>query len=167
MDALPPQQVEQLRCSMAPFEIRGLDVTALFRRHSTTLRTLCLRGCRNVRSKAIKILLDDCRGIERLEVSWGGDRYELCIDLEDAIEFPWACIRIESLALTIAVSDEPLHLHTGTEPYYNRTPPTTLSEAEKKQFEQLEALYRQIGTLTELACLNLNVYLRKQEQRAP
>ncbi|KAF9537875.1 hypothetical protein EC957_007540 [Mortierella hygrophila] len=158
MDTLPPQQVEQLTCKRRPFDIRGLDVTALFKRHSNTLRTLCLVGCRNVRSKAIKILLNDCRCIERLEVSWGGNRHELCIDLEDTVEFPWACIRVESLALTIAVPDEPLHLHTGTEPYYNRPPPTILSETEKKQFEQLEVLYRQIGTLTELTCLKLEVF---------
>lgn len=158
MDALPPQQVEHLSCSMAPVEIRGLDVAAMFRKHSTTLHTLCLSGCRNVRSKAIKILVGDCRGLESLEIFWGGDRHELCIDLEDAVEFPWVCIRVESFTLTIAVPDKPLYLHTGTEPYYNRPPPTTLSEAEKEQFEQLEALYRQIGTLTELTRLNLNVF---------
>ncbi|KAK5808264.1 hypothetical protein F5H01DRAFT_351705 [Linnemannia elongata] len=158
MDALPPQQVEQLRCSMAPWKIRGLDATAMFRRHSTTLRTLLLNGCRNVRSKAFKVLLNECRGIEKLEVFWGASRRELCIDLEDAIEFPWVCIQLESLMLTIAVPDEPLHLHSGTKPYYDRTPPTTLSEAEKDQFKQLEAFYCQIGTLTELKHLVLNVF---------
>ncbi|KAG0075301.1 hypothetical protein BGZ90_010049 [Linnemannia elongata] len=158
MDALPPQQVEQLRCSMAPWKIRGLDAAAMFRRHSTTLRTLLLNGCRNVRSKAIKVLLNECRGIEKLEVFWGASRRELCIDLEDAIELPWVCTQLESLMLTIAVPDEPLHLHSGTKPYYDRTPPTTLSEAEKDQFKQLEAFYCQIGTLTELTQLILNVF---------
>ncbi|KAK5808262.1 hypothetical protein F5H01DRAFT_351702, partial [Linnemannia elongata] len=157
MNLLSPQQVRRLLCDETPFTIPGLDVVSLFKRHSITLQVLFLGGCHNVNSKAIRTLLVECRGLQELTIRWSGERHALCIDLEDAIEFPWRCIRMRTLYLTICIPDEPLYRHLGVEPYYKRLPPIALSAAENSQFEQLEKLYRQIGTLVQVEDLWLGV----------
>jgi hypothetical protein len=98
--------------------------------------------------------------LEILKIRWAGKRHALCIDLKDAIEFPWGCTRVRVLNLAICVPDEPLHLHIGVEPYYKRPAPLALSAAEQRQFEQLEVLYRQFGTLSqaEILCLEVAFY---------
>ena len=163
MSLLSPQQVRRLHCDETPFTIPGLDVASLFRRHSVTLQTLTLRGCLNVNSKAIQALLVECRGLQVLLTSWADERHGLCIDLEDAIEFPWRCTSIQTLHVIICVPDEPLYQHLGVEAYYKRSPLTALSAAEKSQFEQLEVLYRQVGTLTQVENLCLGVVFYNSE----
>lgn len=160
MNLLSPQQVRRFYCDDIPFTIPGLDAVSLFRRHSVTLQALTLGGCHNVNSKAIQVLLVECRGLQVLKVHWSGGRHGLFIDLQDAIEFPWRCTSMRTLNLTICVPDEPLYRHTGVEPYYRRRPLTALSAAEKSQFEQLEVLYCQVGTLTQVEdlCLNVRFY---------
>ncbi|OAQ23766.1 hypothetical protein K457DRAFT_36316 [Linnemannia elongata AG-77] len=143
VNLLSPQQFRRLRCNETPFTIPGLDAASLFRRHSITLQILTLGGCHNVNSKAIRTLLVECQGLQVLKIRWSGERHALCIDLEDAIEFPWRY--------------EPLYRHLGVEPYYIRPPLTALSAAEKSQFEQLEKLYRQVGTLAQVEYLCLGV----------
>ncbi|KAF9156999.1 hypothetical protein BG015_008502 [Linnemannia schmuckeri] len=119
-----------------------------------------LSHSRSSASTAIQVLLVECRGLEVLKTRWPGERHGLCIELEDAIEFPWECTRIRDLNLAIGIPDEPLHRHLGVEPYYNRPVPITLSAAEREQFEKLEALYGQIGTLTQVEglCLEVTFY---------
>ncbi|KAG9064870.1 hypothetical protein KI688_003131 [Linnemannia hyalina] len=167
MNLLSPQQVRRLRCHETPFTIPGLDAASLFRRHSVTLQTLIFRGCHNVNSKALQALLVECRGLQVLSTWWTGERHGLCIDLDDAIEFPWNCTSMRTLNLTICVPDEPLNRHLGVEPYYKRPPLTALSVAEKSQFEQLEVLYRQVGTLTQVEVLCLGVVFYNSEGLHP
>ncbi|KAG0075995.1 hypothetical protein BGZ90_009245 [Linnemannia elongata] len=135
------------------------DAGLLFCRHSMTLRSIALGGCRNFNSKAIQMILMGCGAVERLEVQWSmkkDTRQHLCLELEDAVQVPWACTGLKGLTLTVAIPDQPLHYPPeGVVPFYNRASPATLSEAETHQFELLEALYRQIGTLTELHTLVL------------
>lgn len=157
MGALPPQQVKSLICGNRPFNVNGPDAVTIFLMHSSTLQTLSLGRCEDVPSKAIQIVLVECRGLQIFETRWAGSRSDLCIDLEDAIKFPWACTRVRTLRLTVAVPDDPLYRHTGEEPYYMRPPPTALSAAEEDQFGQLEAFYRQIGELVEIQSLDLSV----------
>ncbi|KAG0310219.1 hypothetical protein BGZ97_012709, partial [Linnemannia gamsii] len=163
LEALPPQQVTGFHCNhLPPFNALGLgsgsDAGSIFQRHSSTLRTITASGCQNIDSKAIQTILVGCEALEELFIAWelGSDQRRLCLHLEDAIEIPWACTRIQRLNLTIAIPDKPLrHLADGVVPYYNRPSPITLSAEETAQFRLLESFYRQIGTLTELQILNL------------
>lgn len=96
--------------------------------------------------------------LKHLDATWTEENIEhqLCIKLEDAIEFPWACNNIQSLLLTIAIPDTPLHHSAdGIMPYYHRPLPIALSTDETQQFRDLETLYRQLGALTELERLDL------------
>ncbi|KAK3831919.1 MAG: hypothetical protein J3R72DRAFT_243261 [Linnemannia gamsii] len=160
LEELPPQQVWRFQCKgEQPFEVPGLINTgSLFRRHSSSLRCIALASCMNFNGKTIQTILVECVALERLEVRWKASdgRHQLCINLEGAILFPWACTGLQDLQLTIAIPDEPLHRPMDSAaPYYNRPPPITLSAAEKQQLDIFDALYRQIGALTELRSLNL------------
>ncbi|KAK5807819.1 hypothetical protein F5H01DRAFT_396653 [Linnemannia elongata] len=169
LEALPAHQVQRYLFPGWSSPIPGLtsdDIGSMFRRQSPTLREIELVGCRNIDSKAIQTILVECWALERLQVyfrsrdlpaNYRQQQPPLCINLDDAIEYPWGCTRIQDLDLTIVIPDEPLHRskEMGLVPYYNRPPPTTLSPAETAQFQSLEALYRQIGALTELERLTL------------
>ncbi|OAQ23828.1 hypothetical protein K457DRAFT_1867970 [Linnemannia elongata AG-77] len=168
LEALPAQQAQRCLFPSWSFLVPGLtsdDIGSMFRRQSATLREIELMGCRNIDSKAIRTILVECWGLGRLQVQFGpleGTNHQqrqppLCINLDDAIEYPWGCTRIQDLHLTIAIPDEPLHRskEMGLVPYYDRPPPTTLSPAETAQFQSLEALYRQIGALIGLERLTL------------
>ncbi|KAG0378676.1 hypothetical protein BGX24_003116 [Mortierella sp. AD032] len=157
---LPQQQVKKICCPNQKFVVdQDLGFAErLFRRHSTTLQSITLSSSENINSKTIQMILVECEALEELTVYQ--NPYEnhlwLCLNLEDAIEFPWACNRIRTLELTVVVPDEPFHyLAENTVPYYDRPAPIVLSVAEKKQLKSLEALYRQIGALTELQTLDL------------
>ncbi|KAG0295292.1 hypothetical protein BGZ96_012065 [Linnemannia gamsii] len=177
--ALPEQQVRKF-CIECPFFIPGLksdDVETMFRRQSHTLRELRLAGCRNINGKVMQVILVECVALEQLEVRlWNQMRiisqqkhwWTLCIELEDAVEFPWGCTRLRDLDLTIVIPDEPLHhLADGEIPYYDRPFPTLLSAAETAQFQSLEAFYRQLGRLTELRRLDLKAIYHDPSRSRP
>ncbi|KAG0380391.1 hypothetical protein BGX24_008640 [Mortierella sp. AD032] len=172
MAILPAQQVTRFYCNNAtPYTIHGLnEVGSIFRRHSGTLRGIMLDGCRNINSKAIQAILVACGVLEELDVQWTteANHQQLCIDLDDAIEFQWTCMRIQRLRLTVAIPDEPLrHLIGDTVPYYDRPFPTTLSTAETQQFQSLSTLYRRVGALTELRRLDLRaIFYDRNDNRA-
>ncbi|KAF9129405.1 hypothetical protein BGX30_013960, partial [Mortierella sp. GBA39] len=129
-----------------------------FRRHSSTLREILFIGCQNIDSKAIQAIVVECDALERLTIVqlMDEDQRKRCLELEDAIEFPWACTEIQDLRLTIAIPDTPLHHPAnGVVPYYHRPLRTTLSAEETQQFRDLETLYQQLGALTELERLDL------------
>ncbi|KAG0292772.1 hypothetical protein BGZ96_003703 [Linnemannia gamsii] len=168
LEALSEQQVQKFYCREWSFFIPSLstdDIGSMFRRQSRTLRDLRLAGCRNINSKVMQVILVECVALELLQVRlWNQMKmtsqqqywWTLCIELGDAVEFPWGCTRIQDLDLTIVIPDEPLHhLANGEIPYYNRPSPTPLSAAETAQFRSLEAFYRQLGRLTELKRLDL------------
>ncbi|KAH7055131.1 hypothetical protein BKA57DRAFT_532818 [Linnemannia elongata] len=177
LEALPAHQVQRYLFPGWSSLIPGLtsdDIGSMFRRQSATLREIELVGCLNIDSKAIQTILVECWALERLQTYFRPwempDNHQqqqhhhqqqpLCIDLDDAIEYPWGCTKIQDLNLTIVIPDEPLHRskEMGLVPYYNRPPPTTLSPAETAQFQSLEALYRQIGALTQLERLTLKAF---------
>ncbi|KAG0292773.1 hypothetical protein BGZ96_003704 [Linnemannia gamsii] len=175
LETLPEQQVQKFVCLRKSFiipDLRSGDVGSMFQRQSRTLRELRLEGCWNFDSKAVQVILVECVALEQLEVrfqaksrldSWQQrTEYQqqlqrpLCIELEDAVEFPWGCTRIKELNLTIVIPDKPLHrLAKGEVPYHDRPSPTILTEEEKAQFQTLEMLYQQLGALKELECMDL------------
>ncbi|KAF9129129.1 hypothetical protein BGW39_004436 [Mortierella sp. 14UC] len=170
LEELPEQQASTFRCLGRPFMIRGLnDTGSLFRRQSGTLRDIELAGCLNIDSRAIQVILVERRVLEKLIVKRTKDEdlHRSCIKLEDAIKFPWASTRIQDLQLTITIPEQPLYRPpNNTEPYYSRPPPTTLSTAEQQQFDNFEALYRQVGALKKLRRLDLRaLYFDPQAHR--
>ncbi|KAF9128998.1 hypothetical protein BGW39_004568 [Mortierella sp. 14UC] len=88
LDALTPQQVKHLCCEDWAFETPLLDMVSLFRRHSSTLQRLILEGCRAIDFKALQVLLMEGRGLEMLHMRWMNKPKEICIHLEEAIEYP-------------------------------------------------------------------------------
>ncbi|KAF9548496.1 hypothetical protein EC957_006309 [Mortierella hygrophila] len=161
--ALPPQQITRFMSNGAPVPaIQGLDdAESMFQRHSSTLREISLHGYKRIDSKVVQTILVECEALEsfKIYISSYDDPHPLCLRLEDAIEIPWACTRIQELQLAIAIPDRPLIVPVaGTWPYYIRPPPTTLSVEETQQFKDLESLYRQLGKLTQLRRLDLRAY---------
>ncbi|KAF9137833.1 hypothetical protein BG015_002596 [Linnemannia schmuckeri] len=174
LELLPEHQIQHFSCTgHALFTVPDLPANAglLFWRHATTLKFIVLGGCRNFDSKAIQTILVGCSGLECLEVQWSArkdSRQQLCLELEDAIQVPWACTRLNYLALTVAIPDQPLHHPVeGVVPFYNRASPVTYSEAETRQFEILERFYQQIGALTELQTLALRAIFYDPEDLRP
>ncbi|KAH7055108.1 hypothetical protein BKA57DRAFT_453048 [Linnemannia elongata] len=162
--ALPPQQVTRFIWRGVPSAtIRGLDdAGSIFRRHSTTLKEISLNSYRNIDSKSIQTILVECGALEKCEITWPmhSDQRLLCLHLEDAIEFPWACTRIQDLRLTIVIPEKLFpRLADGQLPYYDRPPPITLSADETQEFRALESFYRQLGILTELRQLKLRALI--------
>ncbi|KAG0258500.1 hypothetical protein BGZ95_004939, partial [Linnemannia exigua] len=160
LGTLPQQQAKKIYCTNKDV-LGGQDLgdaLRMFRRHSTTLQSVTIYDCKNIDSKMIQVILVECVALEELAVNRNPSNTSKRrgIDLEDAVEFPWASTKIRTLGLTVDVPDEPLHyLAENTVPYYNRPGLMELSAAEKKQFKSFEALYRQIGALTELRKLIL------------
>ncbi|KAF9120755.1 hypothetical protein BGW39_011121 [Mortierella sp. 14UC] len=115
LQALPSQQVTEFHCSTRQF-IRLPDFLEdpghLLQNHSLTLRSVTLHGCGGLTFRSLQPILVHCAGLEHLSGDWGflkEDQQRLCIDLKGAIEFPWACTRIQCLALTIIVPHLPFH----------------------------------------------------------
>lgn len=165
--ALPPQQVQEFSCASNSTDAHDLYAGSTYRRHLCTLQKVHSSGCVSIRDKADQVLLMECTTLEVLEIDWSGRRHEECIDLEDAINFPWSYTNMRRLEPTIGVPDEPLHLHIGVEPYKKRSQPKMLSAAEIEQFAQSEAVYRQICALTDLDYLNLKILLYDPEGNRP
>ncbi|KAG0299538.1 hypothetical protein BGZ97_003652 [Linnemannia gamsii] len=160
LGALPEQQVQSFCCSTDPPSktTRLSGTQSLLWKQSSTLRSLTLDGCKNIDYKAVQVALIECKALEHLEVNWAAQSnpQQLCIDLESAVESPWACTRLHTLVLTVVIPDRPFHhFADGELPYYKRRPPTILTAAETEQFAQLEVLYQQLGKLTNLRHLNL------------
>ncbi|KAK5809342.1 hypothetical protein F5H01DRAFT_415375 [Linnemannia elongata] len=159
----PLAQLKLLHLQMVQHGISELDFWAIAERcpNIRILHKPVLYGVKDVVSfadNAAKVVLEECEALESLRVFWKGERGELCVELQDAIELPWVCTDLIELVLTIGIPDTPLHHHEGSDPYYDRAAPVVLSEAERHQFGQLERLYERIGSLTQLRILNLRVF---------
>ncbi|KAF9931351.1 hypothetical protein FBU30_010386 [Linnemannia zychae] len=161
---LPPQQVTQLSAGhnlMRPSNMIGLApefIRPFFQRHSSTLQSISYGNGLEFDSKTIQTILVNCEALESFVILESRDfgRQLQCLQLEDAIMFPWACSKLQKWTLTIAIPGKPFHnFPKGNVPYYKRPSPITLSTEEMDQLKALEALYRQIGALTELIHLDL------------
>ncbi|KAG0304780.1 hypothetical protein BGZ97_001345 [Linnemannia gamsii] len=158
MEALPPQLISLVFFGGKAFKVQEPDTAELFRRHSTTLTSLFLGGCRNVDGRVIQVILTECEALKGLNIPWQGQGQELSISLQEVIEYSWVCTGLRDLVLTIGVLVGPLSQTNGAHPYYIRSPPTALSMEEKDQFESLEEFYKEIGALEQLETLKLSVF---------
>ncbi|KAG0377376.1 hypothetical protein BGX24_006235 [Mortierella sp. AD032] len=162
MKLLPEQQVEHFQCTTSLFELDEQQAWAIFRRHSTTLTTLILKDCSGLESKGLQVILVTCGALSTLEVGHfekddGFYQAQLLgLQLFHAIDFPWICTKLRSLALPIVILPEMGELNYSRVPYYCRKAPIVLSLDEQALFGQLERLYIQIGKLIELEELNLH-----------
>lgn len=163
--ALPPQQVTHFASTGIPrFSAHRLDdLVSILLRHSSMLQEILLTNGHNIDSKGIQAILIECEALKKLVIvrSIHGSLQRPHLNLDDAIESPWVCTKMQDLQLTVAIPDQPLrHPVDGAAPYYNRPSPTALSPEETIQFMKLESFYRQLGTLTQLEQLNLRaIYL--------
>ncbi|KAF9899664.1 hypothetical protein EC991_008509 [Linnemannia zychae] len=156
MEALPAQQVEKFSCSNCSFRMDDVAARSIIRRHSMTLRELDFAFCGKIQSKAVQTILVVCGGLERFALRQYGTHGGLLINLEDAIEKPWACTRIQRFDLTVGVREQGLDLGNGGL-YYRRESPIALTLSEEHLFAMLEKLYTQVGLLTEIRRLDLRL----------
>ncbi|KAG0273078.1 hypothetical protein BGZ95_011116, partial [Linnemannia exigua] len=162
MKLLPENQVEQFQCTSSLFELDEQQAWAIFRTHSNTLTTMTLKDCSGVESKGLQVILVTCGALSTLEVGHfeeddGFSQAQLLgLHLFHAIDFPWICTKLRSLALPIVILPEMSELYYNRVPYYRRMAPVVLSLDEQALFGQLERFYIQIGKLTELEELSLH-----------
>ncbi|KAK3846570.1 MAG: hypothetical protein J3R72DRAFT_486826 [Linnemannia gamsii] len=137
-----------------------------FHRHSSTLKDIRLLSCEILSDEVIRSILGTCAVLERLELSDRSDRQAVA-SLSELVAYKWVCTDLKYLRMTIdwgGFSDPtPSHLPA----YYVRrsnSPPLPLSEQDKEVWEQLEGLYRQIGSLVRLEVLDLSVYFGRMNR---
>ncbi|KAF9088112.1 hypothetical protein BGX23_007641 [Mortierella sp. AD031] len=160
--ALPEQQLESLDFEYVAFNQRVRIPKEMLERHSTSLRALYLPGVVPIDTKAMRVIFDECKSLEILRTHSHHRGTGPQIDLADAISRSWACTNLRRLELAVAIPDLPLGGPNSDTPYYLRAGPLVLSESERVLFAQLEKLYRQVASLTELRYLDL----RAEERRA-
>ncbi|KAF9152164.1 hypothetical protein BG015_005682 [Linnemannia schmuckeri] len=155
MSAFQEQQVEEFGWNSAKHPVRRPETSAMFWKHSKSLRTIVIGMYCRFESELLCSVLEACEGLEELSVQRGhiGALYDFMpvafIKLGDhSVEHkPWACTRLRHLELSFGISLLPQSL--GQEPYYNRRLARDgLSNEELQYFRVFEQLYRQIGSLT-------------------
>ncbi|KAF9098249.1 hypothetical protein BGX23_006665 [Mortierella sp. AD031] len=112
----------------------------------------------------VPIVFKQCCNLTILHLG-ASDGQGLYVDLDDVLEVPWSFTKLKNLSLALSGCELPSDPTPESLPYYSRPRPILLSEAEKQQFARLEKLYKQIGKLTELKYLHLEmVKLEEQSQ---
>ncbi|KAG0272066.1 hypothetical protein BGZ95_000068 [Linnemannia exigua] len=151
---LPAPQVTHLEYKGFLLNILNPEPDLALQRHSATLRSIRINNISPLFWIKMSTILRVCVNLESL-VILGQDRIGHYISLDDAIEHPWGCTRLTSLTLSISGCELPVD--NDLPPYYSRQAPISLTEAETQHFAQLEMLYLQIGKLTEIMHLDLNM----------
>ncbi|KAF9123474.1 hypothetical protein BG015_005313, partial [Linnemannia schmuckeri] len=138
--ALPEHQLEMLSHYGVDTGLDGDLVGRALVRHCCSLRDIFIQN--RIPSKTVGMILQHCEALEVLNTRYSP------MDLEDAIAAAWASSRITDLSIDI---------NTGInrKPFYLHPPPSHRSTNEKKLFDRLEILYRQIGKQTSLRSLHL------------
>ncbi|KAG0073087.1 hypothetical protein BGZ89_012155 [Linnemannia elongata] len=187
LETMAPQSLQKLN-SIQCFEreIIQSDFSGLFRRHSTTLRSIELSPCWQIRSNTLRTILCECRSLEEFVMIQADSPSHCGIDLVDAVAAPWVCTNIVRLFLVVNLQDfrEPpppytitttTAANTGREddngdwngaagmeawkPYYERKGPIVFTAKEEDQFRSLELFYQQLGQLTHLEYISLKAQL--------
>ncbi|KAF9092358.1 hypothetical protein BGX29_010502 [Mortierella sp. GBA35] len=97
-------------------------------------------------------------GLDETMASKDGNHGRLLIGPPDAATSPWACTKIRHLELSIGMLKMFSFDSTISAPQFRECdPPNFITTNKEQQFELLEMFYRQIGSLTELTCLDLRV----------
>ncbi|KAG0283262.1 hypothetical protein BGZ96_012363 [Linnemannia gamsii] len=155
LEALPAQQ-------LVNFEYRGFfdninfpGATLALLRHSTTLQSIHLRSKSSVNRISFALIFKECVNLTELAIPRNHPGEGHYITLDDALEYPWACTRLQVLTLSISGCELPNLREVP--PYYLRDVPIDLTEEESQHFARLESLYRNIGTLTDITDLTLRM----------
>ncbi|KAF9144003.1 hypothetical protein BGX30_014092 [Mortierella sp. GBA39] len=152
MESLPSQQITEFVYRGALLNDINFKTDVAFHRHSTTLRSIIIRGHGTFPKALFPMITKECCNLDELFIQFGWS-LDSHITFDDALQTPWACTKLTSLALGISGCELPVE--PGVKPYYHRSTPITLSEVEEQHFSRLEFLYRQIGSLTALQELDL------------
>ncbi|KAF9542192.1 hypothetical protein EC957_002274 [Mortierella hygrophila] len=187
LETMAPHSLQKLNCvQYLEQETIQNDLSGLFHRHSTTLRSITLSPCWQVRSNTLRTILCECRSLEEFVVIPAESPSHCGIDLVDAVAAPWVCTNIVRLFLVVNLQDlrepSPSSTITMTEatitgreddsgdrddvarmgawkPYYKREGPIVFTAKEEDQFRLLELFYQQLGQLTQLEYLSLKAQL--------
>ncbi|KAF9127146.1 hypothetical protein BG015_004582 [Linnemannia schmuckeri] len=188
LETMTPQSLQKVNCIQC-FERETLqnDFSVLFHRHSTTLRSIELSPCWQIRSNTLRTILCECRSLEVFVMIQADSPSHCGIDLVDAVAAPWVCTNLARLFLVVNLQDcrepspssasaAPATTISGREddsisneneaivteawkPYYERAGPVVFTAKEEEQFRLLEIFYRQLGQLTQLEYINLKAQL--------
>ncbi|KAF8934608.1 hypothetical protein BGZ47_010295, partial [Haplosporangium gracile] len=153
LSAMPDQQLQEIDYRGAMYKMTKDMAQSSIIRHSATLTTIVLKYCHQIASDAIQAVLVECTVLNDFQVSWHEDEVVSFLHLADAIAMPWASNKFTRLSLTIGIPR--LQCERGQRLYYQRAPRCVLSLQEKRQFAQLECLYRQLASLQDLVHLDL------------
>jgi len=126
--------------------IEAGSVSRLIGRHSSSLTTLDIREYLYLTSNTVQLILCQCSALVVLEL-YQRRANAPPMTLEDAVANKLACKRIRRLRPCIDIED------TGAKkmrPWYRRSAPIVLTDAERVQFEMFERLFRQLGELKDL-----------------
>ncbi|KAG0378287.1 hypothetical protein BGX24_004239 [Mortierella sp. AD032] len=154
--ALPPQQITNFQVAGARADMSYPTAVTAIQQHSSTLRRLVLQWFGGFKRMTSSVIFDTCGNLETLDINFG-----VYIDLADAQGSRWRCTKLRDL--TLGISSCELPVDNQDQPYYSRPFPITLSQVENGHFSQLEKLYMQIGRLTELRKLRLNMVVPDEE----
>ncbi|KAF9129734.1 hypothetical protein BGX30_013833 [Mortierella sp. GBA39] len=110
------------------------------------------------------VIFENCVNLETLK-AFDADE-GLYIDLEDVQGSPWRCTKLRDLTICISGCKLPINPDPESQPYYSRPDPITLSETEVQHFARLERFYLQIGRLTQLRLLHLQMVKIIEQGRA-
>ncbi|KAF9144016.1 hypothetical protein BGX30_014105 [Mortierella sp. GBA39] len=158
MDALPAQQLRQVQFYGLLAEAMTLsDNFPRLARHFNTLQQLVLHRTGSISRISIVSVFRECNNLESLLIECRS-RMGCFIELSDAIDGPWNCLKLKRLRLSISECGLPVEV--GVKPYYSRPTPITLSADETRHFARLGSLYQRIGALTELRELDLRMVTR-------
>ncbi|KAF9331066.1 hypothetical protein BGZ91_012260 [Linnemannia elongata] len=132
LETMAPQSLQKLN-SIQCFEreIIQNDFSGLFRRHSTTLRSIELSPCWQIRSNTLRTILCECRSLEEFVMIQADSPSHCGIDLVDAVAAPWVCTNIVRLFLVVNLQD-----------FREPSPPytiTTMAAANTGQYISLKA----------------------------
>ncbi|KAG0279338.1 hypothetical protein BGZ96_001986 [Linnemannia gamsii] len=139
---MPPRTLETFRYRGRPYTI--LPVGASLRPHFPSLINLALDCGVMLDSDTIRTILVGCPNLEECEF-----KFHSYIFLQDAVAKPWASTKIRKLELGVDFGD--LDKATLDQDW------SKLSTKKKALLRQLEAFYRQIGSLTNLTHLDIKV----------
>jgi hypothetical protein len=162
LSAMPEQQLREINCRGANYKMNKEMAQRSILRHSATLTTVVFNDCQQIASDAIQAVLADCACLYDFQVCWPEGEVVSFLHLADAIVMPWASTKFTRLGLTIGIPR--LQRECRQQPYYLRSPRCVLSFQEKRQFTQLECLYRQLASLKDLVYLDLRaLYTRTSD----
>ncbi|KAG0218153.1 hypothetical protein BGX33_008328 [Mortierella sp. NVP41] len=162
MAAIPEQQLEEFWWEFSRIgSLQGSPATTMFLRHSRTLRKVVFDMLSKASRDALCAVLFVCEALEEFsvldfsEVKRAQHNPLVYINLDGAVARSWVCTKLRHLQIVFAIIRLPLE--PAQKPYYKKMPKVALSDQEQEQFSTLERLYREVGRLTELSFLDLEI----------